>query len=255
MRTRQDAELRQIGKELHRAAIVCSRDPTPSTPPRTRWPCNFGTNFMGVPGEDEIAGHQLDPRGELRDDLGHALGRLGDVAVLAQLPIHLEPDAATRGMADVGSRRYRSNRCRVIEALGRVPGLALFFQAQLHVTAGQVVADSVAEYFTARRRSSRLRTRTRGAGPKIARGNGTAISFAMAPVGGLRKEKRRRAEVRCAYLRCMLRVIWFPTQKIRRTGNSAVVPATAKVRPGSSGDGMVIRPRGGYTNRKQETQP
>jgi len=54
----------------------------------------------GRPREDEVAGHQLEPGGELRDDLGHPPDHVGDVAVLAQLAINLEPDAATCGMAD-----------------------------------------------------------------------------------------------------------------------------------------------------------
>jgi len=37
----------------------------------------------------------------------------------------------------------------MVEALGRVPGLASFLHFRLHVAASEVIADRVAEYFPA----------------------------------------------------------------------------------------------------------
>ena len=175
MRTRQAAELRKYEKSFIAAPPCVRAAPTPSTPPRTRSPGFSAPTPAGVPVKIRSPGASSNQVDELRDDFRHAPDHVGDVALLARLAVHLEPDAAALGMADVDDRRDRGQRRGVIEAFRDVPGLALFLHGGLHVAAGQVVADGVAEdeltcalAGISPPTRARRPARSRGAGPRCA---------------------------------------------------------------------------------------
>src|SRR5690242_14681701 len=75
-------------------------------------------------GIDEIAGAERHQAREIVDRLGDAPDELRDVALLADLAIHLEPDRALADMADLLHRRNRRAGCRLVEAFAHVPGPA-----------------------------------------------------------------------------------------------------------------------------------
>src|SRR4051794_17511497 len=101
--------------------------------------------------EYQVTRLQLVIRRQLGDDFRDAPDQLRDVRVLSGLPIHLEPDPASRGMTDLGGRLDRADGRRSIEAFRDFPGQSLRFQIRLQIASRQVVADRVAEHVVERR--------------------------------------------------------------------------------------------------------
>jgi hypothetical protein len=153
-----------IGEEFHGAPPCARGSRRPSTPPRTRSPALRRPTPAGVPVKNEVARFQLEPGGKLRDDLGHAPDHVGDVAFLAQLAVHLEPDAPARGCPIFEAGAIAVMGAEWSKAFRRVPGLARFLHFELHVAAREVVADRIAENRPVRA-ELRPRARSHGAGP------------------------------------------------------------------------------------------
>src|SRR5258708_3710468 len=75
----------------------------------------------GRAGEDQVAGLQRDEVREVRDLLGHAPDLLREVALLLHRAVHLHPDRALGGMADLARRAQRRHRSALVEALAHLP--------------------------------------------------------------------------------------------------------------------------------------
>src|SRR5215472_17880032 len=70
---------------------------------------------------DDIAGHELDHFGKIGDDLGHIPDHLVEIAVLADLAIALERDAAFARMADLRRGPQRAAWRGGVERLADLP--------------------------------------------------------------------------------------------------------------------------------------
>ncbi len=64
-----------------------------SMPASTESPRTSGPHSRRCAGVNEVAGRDLEQRRQLRDDLRHLPGHLGDIRVLLHLAVHPEPDA------------------------------------------------------------------------------------------------------------------------------------------------------------------
>ncbi len=75
---------------------------------------------------------------------GHVPDHLREIAVLADLAVALERDAALLRMADLGGRTQRAAGRRGVERLADLPGALDVARGDLQVAPGEVDADAVA---------------------------------------------------------------------------------------------------------------
>src|SRR5262249_47758069 len=94
-------------------------------------------------GEQQVARDQREERRKIRDHLRNLPDQLAQVAALAWRPVHLEPDGALRGMANVGRAADGRARRRAIERLAGVPRPAHLLRLGLEVASGHVEPDGV----------------------------------------------------------------------------------------------------------------
>src|SRR5882757_3228550 len=107
-------------------------------------PGNNRTHAFRCPGIDDVAGYQLHVAGEVGDYLRHAPNQLGQVAVLLELAIELEPDRALLDRLPSGRYQWRAGR-RLIETLAKIPGSPLFARGDLQVATCHIDAGRIAE--------------------------------------------------------------------------------------------------------------
>src|SRR5258708_33543232 len=107
---------------------------------------------LGRAAEDQVARRQFHQPGERRDRLGDTPDQLGEVAFLARLVVHLQPDRALRRMPDLRHRRDGRARRGLVETLRHVPwplhllGHALHV-APRHVEPHRIAIDEVQRLF------------------------------------------------------------------------------------------------------------
>src|SRR4029077_7284172 len=77
------------------------------------------------------------------DDLGRVPDHLLEIAVLADLAVALEGDAALLRVADLGGRPQRAARRRGVERLADLPRPLLVARGDLQVAPREVDADAV----------------------------------------------------------------------------------------------------------------
>src|ERR1700683_4384421 len=100
-------------------------------------------------GENQVAGLELVQLRQRRDDVWHVPHHLAHVRLLAQLVVELEPDASVRYVSEGGGTN-RGDGSGMVEALGRIPGLATLARRVLQVAACQIVSRRVAEHLRQR---------------------------------------------------------------------------------------------------------
>src|SRR4051812_27795416 len=88
--------------------------------------------------EDQVAGLQRIELRQVGDDVRHRPDHLAQVAVLAHLAVHLQPDPAGARVADLRGGTDAADRRRLVERLARLPGAALLLGGGLQIATGQV---------------------------------------------------------------------------------------------------------------------
>src|SRR6266852_759814 len=96
-------------------------------------------------GEDQVARLQDVQLREIGDDVRHGPDHLLQVALLAHLAVHLQPDPSGARVADLGSRADGADRRRLVERLARLPGASFLLGGGLQIAARQIEADRIAE--------------------------------------------------------------------------------------------------------------
>src|SRR5690625_2975553 len=94
-------------------------------------------------GHDQIARLQFEQLGEKRNHLGHLPDHLGKVALLAHLPIDLQPDRTLIKMSAFGYRNKRSTGPGLLKGLSDIPGAAELLCLALKITPRHVEADAI----------------------------------------------------------------------------------------------------------------
>src|SRR5271169_2856345 len=90
----------------------------------------------GRAGHDDVTCAKLDHFRQLGNDLRHVPDHLVEVAVLTDLAVDLERDAALRRIADFGGRLERAAGGRIIESLADFPRPLDVARGDLQVAAG-----------------------------------------------------------------------------------------------------------------------
>src|SRR5579872_1680712 len=94
--------------------------------------------------QNDVAWGKLDHLREFGDDFGHVPDHLIEIAVLADLAVDLEYDAALGGMADLGCPLERAARRRMIERFADLPRPLDVARGDLQIAPRQIDADAVA---------------------------------------------------------------------------------------------------------------